>query len=167
MRRRSSNLVLKVLERIVHDPKAAPPIAQLIGFRPVSVSSGRAVVILDADRRFWNPMGTVHGGTLCDIADAAMGIAYASLLGPGETFTTLELKANFLRPIWEAELRATAHVLRKGRTVGLVECRVTDGKGLLVAYFTSTCLSLPGTSERPLERPRARTARGAPRSSPP
>ena len=40
-------------------------------------------------------MGTLHGGVLCDIADAAMGIAYSSNLDEGESFTTLELKINF------------------------------------------------------------------------
>ncbi|MFQ5771237.1 MAG: PaaI family thioesterase, partial [bacterium] len=47
-----------------------------------------------------NPMGTLHGGVLCDIADAAMGMAYASTLEQGESFTTLELKINFLKPVW-------------------------------------------------------------------
>jgi uncharacterized protein (TIGR00369 family) len=42
-------------------------------------------------------MGTVHGGILCDLAEAAMGFAYVSTLEDGETFTTLELKINFLR----------------------------------------------------------------------
>jgi uncharacterized protein (TIGR00369 family) len=45
-------------------------------------------------------MGTLHGGVLCDLADAAMGMAYASSLDEGETFTTLELKINFLEPVW-------------------------------------------------------------------
>jgi len=34
-------------------------------------------------------------GILCDIADAAMGMAFASTLGPNESFTTLEVKINF------------------------------------------------------------------------
>lgn len=69
-----------------------PPVAQLIGFKLVEVRPGIAVVELQADKRHANPMGTLHGGILCDIADAAMGIAHASLLDEGESFTTLELK---------------------------------------------------------------------------
>ena len=42
-------------------------------------------------------MGTLHGGVLCDIADAAMGIAYSANLVEGESVTTLELKINFLK----------------------------------------------------------------------
>jgi uncharacterized protein (TIGR00369 family) len=56
--------------------------------------------VLDAGPQHANPMGTLHGGILCDLADAAMGIAYASTLEEGESFTTLELKINFFKPIW-------------------------------------------------------------------
>jgi uncharacterized protein (TIGR00369 family) len=122
----------------------SPPIAQLIGCELTSVGDGRAAVILAADARHANPMGTLHGGVLCDIADFAMGAAYASTLSAGESFTTLELKINFLRPVWQAQLTASAHVANGGRTVGLVECDVTDESGRLIARASSTCLTLRG-----------------------
>ena len=121
-----------------------PPVAELIGFRMTGAEAGTAVIELDADDRHANPMGTLHGGILCDIADAAMGMAYATLLLPGETFTTLELKINFLKPVWAARLKAVGRVVRKGGTVGLVECDVTDEGGALVARATSTCMTLRG-----------------------
>jgi uncharacterized protein (TIGR00369 family) len=120
----------------------------LIGFKLESIEKGRAVVTLEADERHRNPMGTLHGGVLCDITDAAMGMAYASSLGEGETFTTLELKINFLKPVWKASLRAEGTVVRQGRTVGLVECTVKDAKGDLVAKASSTCMTLRGEQAR-------------------
>ena len=87
-------------------------------------------------------MGTVHGGILCDLADAAMGFAYAGTLEEDETFTTLELKINFLRPVWQTRLSATASVVQRGRTIGLVECDVSDAGGRLVARASSTCMTL-------------------------
>lgn len=123
----------------------SPPIARLIGFRPVSAEPGRAVFELETDlKRHANPMGTVHGGILCDLADIAMGFAYASTLGESETFTTLELKINFLRPVWQTRLAATASVVQRGRTIGLVECDVSDAEGRLVARASSTCMTLRG-----------------------
>jgi uncharacterized protein (TIGR00369 family) len=89
-------------------------------------------------------MGTLHGGILCDIADAAMGVAYASTLAPGESFTTLELKINYLRPVWNATLRANGRVVQRGRTVGLVECDVFDEQQRLVARASCTCMTLRG-----------------------
>ncbi len=91
-----------------------------------------------------NPMGTVHGGILCDLADAAMGMAYASTLDEGESFTTLELKINFLKPVWSGRLRATGRIVKGGHTVGLVECDIHDDKDRLVARASSTCLTLRG-----------------------
>lgn len=121
------------------------PIGQLLDFRVVSVEEGRGVVEIHADERLANPMGTLHGGVLCDIADAAMGLAFASLLDESESFTTLELKINFLKPVGRSVLTASAHVIKKGRSVGMVECDVVDETGHLVARASSTCLVLRGT----------------------
>jgi uncharacterized protein (TIGR00369 family) len=120
------------------------PIQQLIGFSVVAAESGRVTIELAADERFANPMGSLHGGVLCDIADAAMGLAYASRLQEGESFTTLELKMNFLKPVWRSRLRAVGSVTKMGRTVGLVECDILDESGALVAKSSSTCLTLRG-----------------------
>src|SRR3984893_8958959 len=102
------------------------PIARLIGFEAKDIADGRATVVLVAGPQHANPMGTLHGGILCDIADAAMGIAFASTLGPEESFTTVELKINFFRPVWEARLRAEGKVLRRGSMMGYMECEITD-----------------------------------------
>ena len=122
-----------------------PPVARLIGLRLLNAEPGHAVFELDTDLdRHANPMGTLHGGILCDLADAAMGFAYASTLAADESFTTLELKINFLRPVWQTRLAASGRVVQRGRTIGLVECDVTDAEGRLVARASSTCMSLRG-----------------------
>jgi uncharacterized protein (TIGR00369 family) len=122
-----------------------PPIAQLIGFELVELDSGRAVFQLEVDpARHANPMGTVHGGVLCDLADAAMGYAYASSLALDETFTTVELKINFLRPVWRGRIYANAQLVSRGRTLGLVDCDIADASGNLVARASSTCMTLRG-----------------------
>ncbi len=41
-------------------------------------------------------------------------------------FTTIELKINFLRPVWKAMLRTEARVVRGGKSVGLIECDIFD-----------------------------------------
>ena len=120
------------------------PIARLIGFEANEIADGRAVVTLAAGSQHANPMGTLHGGVLCDIADAAMGMAFHSTLAPGESFTTIELKINFFRPVWEARLRAEGKVVRRGNTVGYIECEITDEAGRLVAKSSSTCMVLRG-----------------------
>jgi uncharacterized protein (TIGR00369 family) len=136
--------MIERIEKVLRGEIPPPPVARLIGFRVTSIKPGEAVVEFEATEAHANPMGTLHGGVLCDIADAAMGMAYASALGEDESFTTLELKINFLKPVWKARLRAVGRVVKQGRTVGLVECDVTDERGALVARATSTCLTLKG-----------------------
>jgi uncharacterized protein (TIGR00369 family) len=136
--------MLDLIERVHRGELPPPPVATLIGFTLTAIEPGRAVLELSADARHANPMGTVHGGILCDVADAAMGMAYASTLDEGESFTTLELKINFLKPVWAGKLVATGRIVKGGRTVGLVECDIVDDKGRLVARATSTCMTLRG-----------------------
>jgi uncharacterized protein (TIGR00369 family) len=121
-----------------------PPVAELIGFELVEAVDGECTMRLEAEERHANPMGTLHGGILCDIADGAMGMAFFSTLEEGETFTTLELKINYLRPFWTGTLLAHGSVISRGKTVGLTECRIVDDQERLIAHATSTCMALRG-----------------------
>jgi uncharacterized protein (TIGR00369 family) len=95
-----------------------------------------------------NPRGTLHGGVLCDLTDAAMGLTWMRRVGEEQPFTTLELKINFLKPVWASPLRAVPHILKAGRTVGLLSCDVFDEKGSLVAYATCTVIMLDGDAAK-------------------
>jgi uncharacterized protein (TIGR00369 family) len=121
-----------------------PPIAKLIGFEIEDVCEGHAIGLLQARPEHANPMGTLHGGVLCDLTDAAMGMAFASTLAPEESFTTVALTINFFRPVWRSRLRAEARVISRGKNIGYVECDVTDEAGKRVAKATSTCVVLRG-----------------------
>ena len=89
-------------------------------------------------------LGTLHGGILCDICDAAMGIALATTLEDDQSFTTMELKINFFRPVWTSKLTAEATVIQRGKTTAYVECTVTHENTKLVAKASSTCMILNG-----------------------
>jgi len=118
--------------------------ARLIGWQTQKVADGHAIITLAAGPQHANPMGTLHGGILCDIADAAMGMAFASTLAEGQSFTTIELKINFFRPVWTAQLKAEGKVIRRGSKIGYLECEITDESDRLVAKSASTCMVLAG-----------------------
>src|SRR2546426_9768220 len=100
-----------------------PTIAKTLGFRLIEVGPGTATMELIADTEVHaNPMGTIHGGVLCDIADAAIGTAHATGLGEGESFTSLDLQINFFRPVWNDRLRAIAKPVHLGKTVSRYVC---------------------------------------------
>ena len=134
--------IFELAQKMQRGEQPPPPIGRLLGFVLKSIEPGHAVFEIDADARHHNPMGTLHGGVYCDLADAAMGCAYAATLGDGETFTTIELKINFLRAVRKATLTADARVVKAGSTVGYVECDVKDQDGKLVAKAASTCMKL-------------------------
>jgi uncharacterized protein (TIGR00369 family) len=136
--------MLKQLEMLARGEAPPPAIADLIGFTLTHVEPGQAVIELEAGAQHANPMGTLHGGVICTIADSAMGLAYASTLAEGETFTTVELKINFLRPVWRGRLTAHGRFVKGGHLLGLTECDVTDAEGRLVARASSTCMTLRG-----------------------
>ena len=125
-----------------------PPVAELIGFEVVYAREGSSRVELEVTEQHANPMGTVHGGILCDVADAAMGTAYSSQLTTGESFATLELKVNFVRPFWTGRLVAEGRIVSGGRTVGMVEADVRDEHGRLIARASSPCLTLRGEAAK-------------------
>ncbi len=120
------------------------PVAGLIGFRLVSFADGVARMELQAGARHHNPMGIVHGGILCDLADAAMGVAIAATLEDGESFATVQLSASYLRPVREGTLIASGRVVHRGRNVCHAEAEVVDGEGREVARLTSACLVTRG-----------------------
>lgn len=138
------NVEDSVPARIARGELPMPAIAQLLGFRLVHVGPDACTIEMDAGPQHANPMGTLHGGVLCDLADAAMGMALASGLADGETFTTLELKINFLKPVWTSTIRAAGILVKRGKTVSLGQCDVTDGEKALVARATCTMLTLRG-----------------------
>lgn len=139
---------LENLKKMMTGEIPGPPVAQVLGFKVVEVEEGRVVIEMEASGRFHNPMGTLHGGILGDIADAAMGYTFASTLADDEVFTTVELKLNFLKPIFDSKLRAEGKIIKKGNSVGLLECHVYDEKESLVAHSTSTCMILKGNAEQ-------------------
>ena len=120
------------------------PIGKLLGLKLLEAENGTAVIEFAADERHANPMGTLTGGVSSLIADAAMGFAYYTTLAADESLTTLELKINFLRPVWKATLRANARVIHAGKHVGLVECDIFDERQRLVARASSTLMTLRG-----------------------
>lgn len=120
-------------------------ISQLLEFRIVAINEAMAAIVLDADAsRHGNQQGTVHGGLLCELADAAIGTAHSTLMQPGESFTSIDLKATFLRPVWQSRLRAHAWAAHRGRTISHYRCDIQRDDGKVVASIESAVMTLRG-----------------------
>jgi 1,4-dihydroxy-2-naphthoyl-CoA hydrolase len=90
------------------------------------------------------PNGFLHAGSVVTLADTAAGYAcFAHLPHEALGFTTLELKANFLRTVNEGVLRCEARVLHMGRTTHVWDATVESGHGEApIAVFRCTQLVL-------------------------
>ena len=113
-----------------------------LGIGVESLSPGRAVYVLDPSPATINAMFTVHGGVLATLMDTAMGSAVFTRLGDGWYYTTLELKANFIRPVQLGGKRliCVGQTIHVGRRTAIAEARITDPDGALIAHATSTCM---------------------------
>jgi uncharacterized protein (TIGR00369 family) len=130
------------LQAIARGERPPIPYDGYMGFRLLSWSPDGAVVEADADGRFANPTGVLHGGVLMGLADSAMGLTVTGLLGEGQAGTNTDLQMRFLRPTRTGRLRATARVVRRGRRTMALECDVADAAGRLVARASSAFLVL-------------------------
>src|SRR5437764_1165699 len=127
-----------------------PPIAVLLGMWISEVSEGRVVFALEAAEYHYNPLGTVHGGVMATLLDSAMGCAVQSTLPAGTSYTTLELKVNYLRPVTSKTgmLYCEGKVIYVGGRIATAESRLTDADGKLYAHGTTTCIVLrPSSAE--------------------
>lgn len=120
-------------------------VSRLLGLRLVEIGLGTACVELDADAALHgNQQGTVHGGMLCELADAAIGTAHSTHMLVGESFTSIDLRATFLRPVWQDTLRAHARPVHAGRTLTHYVCDITRSDGKTVATVHSAVMTLRG-----------------------
>jgi uncharacterized protein (TIGR00369 family) len=122
-----------------------PAISKTLGLKLVEIGERTATVeMTTSTESHANPMGTVHGGILCDLADCAIGTAHATMLSAGESFTSLDLQINFFRPVWNEKLRAVAKPVHSGKTISRYVCDVTKADGKLVAQIFSSVMTLRG-----------------------
>ena len=141
---------LELLNEIAEGRLPQPPISQTMGYEAIHFEKGKAVFEGEPAEFLYNPIGTVHAGFAMTLLDSAMACAVHSTLDAGERYTTLEVKANFVRPITleTGRVRAEANVVHRGRTTATAEGRLTairDGK--LLAHGSTTCLIIPARSE--------------------
>lgn len=139
---------MEAMTKVMSGEIPAPPMARTLGFDLVEVERGSAVFECVPREFHFNPIGTVHAGLASTLLDSAMGCAFMTTLDVGVGWTTLELKANFTRPIGVETglLRCVGTVVHAGRTVATTEARLWGADGKLYAHGSSTILVLPGSA---------------------
>ena len=133
---------LDYLERIVAGEYAQVPIGDHLGFRLVAVEPGKVTLKGRPDERSYNLLKSVHGGWTASILDTALALSNLTLLAADQTFTTLDIRINYLRPVTleSGEITAIGTVIQSGRKIAYCDARMTDQSGKLLAHGTGSCL---------------------------
>jgi uncharacterized protein (TIGR00369 family) len=127
------------LERIWAAPGASP-LGLLLDMRLIEVGDGTATFEAIPSRKFYNPQQRCHGGFAAALIDSALGCAVQTKLGRGVRYGTVELKVNYVRPIFEetGRLTCTGSAIHSGRRMSTAEARVIDADGKLYAHGSGT-----------------------------
>ena len=113
-----------------------------LGIRVADVRRGYARLEVDNRQQLANPAGVMHGGASFGLADTAVAVALISIYGPGNALLTIEMKINYLEPIFPGLVSAEAFVLRSSRRSAYAEVDVWAA-GKLAARASTTYMIRP------------------------
>lgn len=106
-----------------HKKIAVSPFLELLGIKVEEAAYPFARLILPWDKRLVNPMGTLHGGVISSLVDAALGCA---LLSKEEVkgIATMELKVNFFSSITGGIIKAEGEIIYRRGLITFGQARI-------------------------------------------
>jgi uncharacterized protein (TIGR00369 family) len=137
---------LDLLRALISGELPRPPIYHLTGLRLTEAGEGTATVELPCTKWLSTSAGTIQGGFTAMLAESAMGAAAFSTVEAGTAIASLDLKVNYLRPVFPdgEPIVAKARLIHRGRTLAIVAVEITNVEGKQVALATGTSMYLPG-----------------------
>ena len=133
---------LELMQGLVDGAYPWPPIMKTLDYSLDRVEHGVAVFSGEGKFEHYNPIGSVHGGWIATLLDSCMGCTVHTTLKPGQGYTSLEIKVNFVRAVLDTSGRMTAEgrVIHAGKSTATADGKLTDADGKLLAHSTTTCL---------------------------
>ena len=124
-----------------------PPIFHLTGLRPTEAADAECTFVMPATPWLCSPQPVLYGGAIAMLADAALSCAVMTTIQAGQSFASLDLKVNYLRPVVPdgSLLTARAKLVHRGRSMALATAELfnADGKKIAVASSSSMLLNSP------------------------
>ncbi|MEF8749788.1 MAG: PaaI family thioesterase [Candidatus Accumulibacter propinquus] len=113
------------------------------GIEITAIEPGRLSARLPIRPEMLAPNGFLHAATVIALADTSAGYAtFAHLPTCADSFTTIELKTNFLGTLTEGVLLCTATAVHSGRTTQVWDAEVSSEDGRRLALFRCTQMVL-------------------------
>jgi len=128
--------------RIIREKFQTNHFPKSLGIELDSIEHGSATLSLNVGKQHLQLAGVMHGGAIATLIDTAVAFAIVGASQLGARFTTIEMKVNYLRPIREGRVTATARLIRDGRRIVVADCDVMDAHGKLAAKGLLTYMRL-------------------------
>lgn len=113
------------------------------GFEAVDLAPGRLAARMTIRPEMLAPNGFLHAASVVALADTACGFATIAHLPDGaDSFTTIELKSNFLGTQTDGTLHCEARAVHTGRTTQVWDAEVLGDDGHPIAIFRCTQMVL-------------------------
>ncbi|MFO7568377.1 MAG: PaaI family thioesterase [Smithellaceae bacterium] len=130
------------LESLRKGTKGLNPYLDHFNISVTQLGDGRVVFKMPVRPEYLQGAKAMQGGLIVSLADEAIAHAMMTQLSPDEGLTTIELKSNFLSGVSSGELKAEASVFKKGRSLIVGDCLVTDDKGKQICRVSATFMLL-------------------------
>jgi uncharacterized protein (TIGR00369 family) len=136
---------MSFLRGMVDGRHPVAPYADTMGIDLIEVEDGRVVFIGRPSAPYLNPIGVIQGGWAATILDGAMAHCVHTTLKVGESYTSLEMKISFVRPVLPSGgiLRCEGKLIHRGSRTATSEGRLFDERGKLLAHGSETCMIFP------------------------
>jgi uncharacterized protein (TIGR00369 family) len=122
------------------------PFISFMQLQVVSIDQDKQQIVLKMPMRpeFERGAGTGqwHGGAIASLIDVAGDYALVMKVGGG--VPTVNFRTDYLRPLMNTDMIATATVRRAGRTIAVVDIDITNDEGKLCAVGRGTYLPVVG-----------------------
>lgn len=130
------------LKKLKAGQKGINPFLDFLDITMVELNDGYAQFRMPVCPEYLQGAKSMQGGLIVALADETIAHAMMTQLNPEEGLTTIELKSNFLAGVNDGELIATATVFKKGQSLVLGDCLVTDNKEKNICRVSATFLLL-------------------------
>ncbi len=125
------------------DVDMAGGLAGLLGMRVTHADGDSCVLRWTTGPQHQQPFGITHGGTFCTAVESAASIAATLWYAERGQVVGTSNHTEFLRPVRDGELTATAAPVQRGRRQQLWDVEIRDAQDRLVATGRVRLANLP------------------------
>lgn len=120
------------------------PLHRFLGLQVKACEGGHGEIVVPIGENLLNAAGAVHGGIYYILCDITGTLAFSSLQGDDVFYVTHDINVSVLKPAFQGHLIAKADVIKSGKRLGFVECRIFDDNDDVLAVGRITKSILPG-----------------------